>query len=185
MIAAHYLLNDEKLSWAKVMGGLVAVVGASVLLLSKSTGLANLSQGWLGQGLVILASLASALGVVYTRIHLRHENVFVITAGQVFTSLLLAAPVALLIEGLPAANSYGWQGWLAVTSAAFFGPVLLYGLVFYMINQYGASLAGFAGITTPFFSLVIGLLFLGEVLTLPMAVGIVCLSVGVWSLNYF
>jgi drug/metabolite transporter (DMT)-like permease len=54
-----------------------------------------------------------------------------------------------------------------------------------MINKYSASLAGFSGIATPLFSVVIGILLLGEVITLPIAFGALLLLAGVWSLNYF
>lgn len=64
-------------------------------------------------------------------------------------------------------------------------PVLIYWLVFYMIKKYSASFGSFAGITTPFFSVLIGIFFMGEVVTFPMLLGMICLSLGVWSLNYF
>ena len=44
---------------------------------------------------------------------------------------------------------------------------------------------GFAGVATPLFSVLIGILLLGEVITVPIAFGTVLLLVGVWSLNYF
>ena len=45
-------------------------------------------------------------------------------------------------------------------------------------------MAGFAGITTPLFSVCIGLVFLGEVITLPIALGALLLLAGVWSVDY-
>jgi drug/metabolite transporter (DMT)-like permease len=70
-------------------------------------------------------------------------------------------------------------------SATVSAPVLGFWLLFYMINKYSASLAGFSGIATPLFSVVIGILLLGEVITLPIALGALLLLAGICSLNYF
>jgi len=65
------------------------------------------------------------------------------------------------------------------------GQTISYWLFFYIANRYSASLAAFSGVITPLFSVIIGLLFLGEVVTTPMIVGTIFLLVGVWSLHYF
>lgn len=186
LVMAHYLLADEKLTPIKIIGTAIAITGATILLLSNSTGLAvPAGQGWLGQALIIFASFLSALGVIYTRLRLREENAFVVAGGQVIASLVLIAPLAFYLDGFPTFARYAWQGWVGVTVAAVCGPVAIFWLVFYIINKYSASLASFAGIATPFFSILIGVLFLGEVLTLPFVIGSLCLVVGVWSLHNF
>lgn len=186
MVIAHYLLADERLNLVKIVGAAVAITGATILLLNNATGLTvPQQQGWLGQSLIIFASFTSALGVIYTRLRMREVNIFALTGGQIFAGLIFVVPVALMLEGLPNLAGFAWQGWAGALGAALCGPVLIYWLVFYMIKKYSASFGSFAGITTPFFSVLIGMLFMGEVLTLPMLLGMLCLSLGVWSLNYF
>ena len=186
MAIAHYLLSDEKLNPVKIVGAAIAIIGATILVLSNASGLATSSQqGWIGQMLIIFASFTSALGVVYTRVRFPKENIFVVTAGQVLASLAVVAPLAFIVEGVPTLTSYAWQGWVAVFVATLCGPVVVFWLVFYMINKYSASLAGFASIATPFFSIIIGILFLGEVLTIPFIIGTLFLVIGVWSLHNF
>jgi drug/metabolite transporter (DMT)-like permease len=183
---AHLLLADEKLTPAKLMGTLVAISGATLLLLRGETGLMVAhGQGWIGQLFIMLASLSGAGGVVYARIRLRHVNTAVLAAGQVFACTLIFVTLALVVDGVPALASYAWRGWAAMISATVSAPVLGFWLLFYMINKYSASLAGFSGIATPLFSVVIGILLLGEVITLPIAFGALLLLAGVWSLNYF
>jgi drug/metabolite transporter (DMT)-like permease len=122
--------------------------------------------------------------VIYTRLRLREENVLVLTAGQVFASLALLVPVALVVEGVPTLD-YSWQAWGAMAAAAFGGPVAGFAVVFYLIHRYSASLAGMAGIATPLFSALIGVAFLNEVVTAPILAGMMLVLLGVWSLNYF
>lgn len=186
MVIAHYLLSDERLNLVKTLGAAVAITGATILLLSSTNDLTvSPQQDWMGQSLIIFASFTSALGVIYTRVRLREVNIFVMTGGQIFASLAFVGPLVFILEGVPDLRGFAWQGWAGALGAALFGPVLIYWLVFYMIKQYSASFGSFAGITTPFFSVLIGIFFMGEVVTFPMLFGMICLSLGVWSLNYF
>jgi drug/metabolite transporter (DMT)-like permease len=186
IIFAHFLLADEKLTLIKAAGTATAVAGATILLARNETGLAaEHSQGWIGQLLIFAASLSGALGVVFTRLRLRQESPLVLSSGQVFASLMVFIPLAFAVEGLPTLGSYSWQGYVATVIAAVSAPVAAFLLLFYLVNKYSASLGGFAGIATPLFSVIIGILLLGEVITLPIAVGALLLLAGVWSLHYF
>ncbi len=186
IILAHFLLADERLSLVKLAGTLTAVAGATILIISNESGLVlGNDQGWIGQLFILLASLAGAMGVIYTRRRARHERPFVLATGQVFACLLIFTTLALVIEGAPSLAAYPWQSWLAVLGASVSAPVLGFWLLFYLVNKYSASLAGFSGITTPFFSIIVGLLLLGEIITWPIALGTLLLLAGVWSLNYF
>ncbi len=186
VVLAHFLAIDERLNAAKVVGTVVTVFGASILLLSKTSGLASGdSQGWVGQILVIGLSLTCALGLIHTRNTLREVNAFVLATGQLLVSMMISIPLFLLAGNVAEVATYPVEAWIAVGLSAISGPVAGFVLLMYMINKYSASLAGFAGITTPLFSVLIGVLFLSEVLTAHMVVGAVLLLIGVWSLNRF
>jgi drug/metabolite transporter (DMT)-like permease len=186
VIMAHFLLPDEPLSAGKLAGTLLAVGGATLLIVTNSSGLqAATGQGWLGQMLIVLASVAGAFALIYTRQRLRRENVTVLAGGQVFASLAVMAPLCLIFEGIPPVRSYPWQAWAALAVSAVAAPVIGFWLLFYMVNKYSASLGGFSSIATPLFSVGIGVLFLGEVLTWPILVGALLLLVGIWWLNSF
>jgi drug/metabolite transporter (DMT)-like permease len=184
LVLAHFLLPDEKLTPGKIAGCVTALIGATVLIGSNTSGLvAGQQNGWIGQALIILASLAGAAAVIYTRRRAREEPTTVLAAGQIFVNLPLVLLLMLAVDGKPALSTYPPQALAAVVGAAIIGPVIAFWLLFYMIKRYGASLGGYSGIATPLFSAVIGMLFLGEVISLPMAAGSVLLLAGVWSLN--
>jgi drug/metabolite transporter (DMT)-like permease len=94
---AHLLLADEKLTRAKTVGTVIAITGATILLLRGETGLvATHEQGWIGQLFIMLAGLSGACGVIFARIRLRHENTAVLAAGQVFACTLIFVTLALV-----------------------------------------------------------------------------------------
>jgi drug/metabolite transporter (DMT)-like permease len=184
LVLAHFLLPDEKLTLRKVVGCAAALIGAGVLIGSNTSGLAAAqANGWIGQALIVVASLAGAVAVIYTRRRAREEPALVLAAGQIFVNLPLVFLLMLVFDGKPNLATYPPQALAAATAAAIVGPVIAFSLLFYMINRYSASLGGYAGIATPLFSAVIGVLFLGNVISPPMAAGSALLLAGVWSLN--
>ncbi len=184
LLLAHFTLRDERLTRGKVLGTIVAVAGAVLLLSSNASGLTTSGdRGWIGQLLIILASATGAVAMVYTRRYLREDHTLVLAAGQVFASLALFVPVMLTVEGVPRFADFPVGAWAATLAAAISAPVLGFWLLFYIINRYSASLGGFTSIPTPLFSAAIGVLFLGEAITLPIAVGTLLLLAGIWSLN--
>jgi drug/metabolite transporter (DMT)-like permease len=184
LVLAHFLLPDEKLTLGKAAGCAAALAGAVVLIGSNSSGLAAArASGWIGQALIIVAALAGAAAVIYTRRRAREEQTAMLAAGQVFVSLPLVLLLMLAVEGRPTLAAYPPQALLAAAGAAIVGPVIAFWLLFYLINRYSASLGGYSGIATPLFSAIIGVLLLGEIISLPMAAGSALLLAGVWSLN--
>ena len=186
IVLAHFLLPDEKLRPAKIVGTALAISGAVLLVVSNSSGLkAGNSQGWIGQMLIILASAAGAFAVIYTRIRFREADTTALAAGQVFACLAVFLLLGLTTADLPSLTAYPWQAWAAMIVSAVTSPVLGYWLLFYMVKKYSATLGGFAGIATPLFSAIIGILFLGEVLTPIIVISALLVLAGIWALNAF
>jgi drug/metabolite transporter (DMT)-like permease len=184
LVLAHFLLPDEKLTLGKVAGCAAALAGAAVLIGSNASGLsATPTDGWIGQALILFASLAGAVAIIYARRRMRETPTLVLSAGQIFVNVPLVLLMMLVFEGRPVLAAYPPQALMAAAGAAIVGPVIAFWLLFYMIKRFSASLGGYSGIATPLFSAVIGVLLLGEVISLPMAAGSALLLAGVWSLH--
>ncbi len=184
MLMAHFTLHDERLTRGKVLGMVLAVTGAVLLMGSNASGrTAANDQAWIGQLCIIVASILGAAALVYTRRYLRNEHTLVLSAGQVFTSLAILAPALLIVGGFPKPADMSGETWAAVFAAGVFGPVIAFWLLFYMVNRYSASLGGLASIATPLFSVAIGIVFRGEIVTLPIAIGTLLLIAGLWAVN--
>ena len=138
IVLAHFLLPDEKLRPAKIVGTALAISGAVLLVVSNSSGLkAGNSQGWIGQMLIILASAAGAFAIIYTRIRFREANTTTpLAAGQVFACLAVFLLLGLTTADLPSLTTYPWQAWAAMIISAVTSPVLGYWLLFYMVKKY-------------------------------------------------
>ncbi len=186
LVMAHFLLKDEKLDAGKVIGTIATIGGAVILLASNASGLsAGMRYGRLGQLMIILAAATGAFGIVYARMRMPMEDVTLLAGGQVFASLAVFIMLALATGSLPQVTAYPWQAWTGVVVSAVTAPVLGYLLLFYMVTKFSASLGGFAAIATPLFAAVTGILFLGEAITIQIALGTLLLLAGCLSLNSF
>lgn len=186
IVLAHFMLADEKLRPAKIAGTVLATSGAIFLIASNASGLrVENGQGWIGQVLIILAAFAGAFAVVYARIRVRQVDTTALAAGQVFACLAVFLLLGLLTGGLPKLPAYPWQATAAAMVSAIAAPVLGFWLLFYMVRKYSATLGGFAGIATPLFSAIIGIVFLGEVLTPIIVLSALLVLAGIWLLNTF
>jgi drug/metabolite transporter (DMT)-like permease len=119
------------------------------------------------------------------RVRFRQVPAAVLGGGQVLASLVVMLPFALLTEGIPTLSAISLQSWLGMLVAALSAPVAAYWLLIYIVNKHSASLGGFAGVATPVFSVLIGVLFLREVITAPIAIGTLFLIAGVLTIQYF
>jgi len=186
IVLAHFMLADEKLRPAKIAGTVLATSGAIFLIASNASGLrVATGQGWVGQILIILAAFAGAFAVVYARIRVRQMDTTALAAGQVFGCLAVFLLLGLITDGLPKLAAYPWQATAAAAVSAISAPVLGFWLLFYMVRKYSATLGGFAGIATPLFSAIIGILFLGEILTPIIVLSALLVLAGIWLLNTF
>ena len=184
LLMAHFTLHDERLTRGKVLGMILALVGAVLLMGSNASGrTASSDRAWIGQLLIILACITGAAALVYTRRYLRAENTLVLSTGQVLASLAVLGPALLVSGGAASLPAVPPTALAAVLASAIAGPVIAFWLLFHMVNRYSASLGGLAGIATPLFSVVIGVLFLGEIVTLPILVGTALLLAGIWAVN--
>ncbi len=184
LLMAHFTLHDERLTRGKVLGMVLALVGAVLLMGSNASGrTASSDRAWIGQLLIILACITGAAALVYTRRHLRAENTLVLSTGQVLASLAVLGPALLIGGGAASLPAVPPTALAAVLASAIAGPVIAFWLLFHMVNRYSASLGGLAGIATPLFSVLIGVLFLGEIVTLPIVVGTALLLAGIWAVN--
>jgi drug/metabolite transporter (DMT)-like permease len=148
-----------------------AFAGVLLLILTRTSGLAGIATGFeiRGQLLALASALISAAGIVYARRALRQVNAVVVTAGQMFTGLLLTLPIALLLNDTDL-STLTWRAWFATFYAAMIGSYLGFLLLFYMVRRYGATVAALPAYLMPPVSATIGALLLGEVIT-PSLIG--------------
>jgi len=147
-----------------VLAALSGVAGVGLLILEPQARLDTL-----GVSAAILGALSMALGTVLTRKYQPPVSPLVFTAWQLTAGGLLLLPVALLLEpGFPLPSALNLAGllWLGVVGAAF-----TYFLWFRGISRLGPATVTAFGFLSPLTAVLLGWIWLGQVLTSLQALG--------------
>ena len=168
-VFAHFMLPDEPLSVAKIVGLFVAFTGVAALLLSGDSGLSEGGRPFLAVGLGLTAVVSIGYGGAFAKRYAGSYSPIMLTGLQfgLSSAFLLVAMVA--IEGVPSdVTARGWGLMVFMAVAATFMPFLLF---YWLLQTISATDASFIGYLVPFVALTGGILLLGEELQGGIVVG--------------
>jgi drug/metabolite transporter (DMT)-like permease len=163
---------QEKSTGTRFIGILLGIAGVAVLAGVRPEG------GWWGVAgtlAVVLASLAYAVGTMYSQTLLVETENLVLAAASVMWGAILLTPIGLLQapSDLPSVKAIG-----SVAALAILGTVVGQLLFFRLIYQYGSARAALVVYLLPVTALFYGALLLDEPITAQAIVGLVLILIG-------
>lgn len=169
VIVAHLCTADEKITPRKLAGILVGFAGVALMI---GPGLVNsLGGGVLAELACVVAALAYALaGVLARRFRAMGVSPLSVTIGQLTVATVMMLPVA-LIGDRP--WTLAWPPFEAIAAIAALAVVCTafgYVLYFKLIDSSGATNALLVTLLVPPTAMLLGVLFLGEVIA-PVDIG--------------
>ncbi len=173
-VGAWLWLPEERLTWIKIVGLGLGVVGTALLMSD------NLTFGGgkpVALGLMILSAASAGLGTAWVKRLVDKVHPLLLTGVQ----MMVAGPLLLLIglatERLPASASAGALLSLAyLIVAASCVTFVVYYWVMQRASAVSMSLIAFA---TPPVAVILGVVFLGERVGLSLLAGMIAIIVGV------
>lgn len=181
ILLAHYFVEDDRLTPAKV-GGVLIGFGGLVLLIVPSLVDGIQATTW---GLLAIAVAAASYGVaiVYSRLNLRGQPPLVAPTAQLGLAALFMLPLSLIFEQpyslpLPSLTSLG-----ALLALAVFGTAVAFVVYYRIIEQVSASYVSMVTYLVPVFGVVLGVLVLNEQLTWNAYAGCGLILTGVMIVN--
>jgi len=177
VLLAHYTSKDENITRYKAIGvglgfvGVLCVIGLD----SFATGLGDL----LPQLAIILAAASYVVsGAMIKR--LEGVSSTMLSAGVLLGGSLITLPAALLMEQ-PLEQLTG-QSNTAIMALVYLGLIptaAAFFVRFYLIRIYGYTFVSQVGYLVPVFSVLFGVMLLGESVTMAMLVGLVLILSGI------
>jgi drug/metabolite transporter (DMT)-like permease len=182
VIVAHLFTRDEKLSGRKLVGvllgfgGVIAMIGPDLL--------GSIGNNVLAQLACVTAALCYALAGVWAR---RFKAMglppVAVTTGQLTVGALIMLPIALMADRpwlapLPSLQAIGAIAALAVVCSAF-----AYILYFRLIDGAGATNALLVTLLVPPVAILLGALFLGEILQPRDFAGLALIALGLAAID--
>src|SRR5262249_27657571 len=171
--------HQETLTPRRLFG--VAIGFAGVIGITGVSALFALGDQLLGQAMIIIATVSSAVGVIHGR-HFDDVAPEVVAAGMLSAAAILLLPLSLLLETpWPAPPSAASLTALVVNAviATAFGFVVY----FQLIRRIGSVGTSSASYVKPMAGVLIGCGFLGEPLTWSLAAGTLAILIGVAAIN--
>ncbi|MEM8862304.1 MAG: DMT family transporter, partial [Chloroflexota bacterium] len=182
VLFAHFMLDDEKLTWRTSLGIALALAGAVLLALRGETGLADSSGSILGYGLVLGGILLGSAGTIYARKYMKQYDAYDVASIRMFGAMGLIVPLSLLTVGfdLSQVTNAGYGALVYAAVVGTFGGMML---AFYNVKHFGATASSMTAYVIPIAANIGGILLLGEIFTRGMLVGTALIIVGIYIIN--
>jgi drug/metabolite transporter (DMT)-like permease len=185
VMIAHVAFADERLTVTKIVGVLLGFAGVIILASRNIDGTQVALDNLLGQGAIVLAALLFAWTTVYTRQTLRDQPVsplaLAVGASTVSGVFMIAWFLVSLLFGatLPAISTLQTDTLVSIFMLGVFNTLIAVVLANYVIRELGASRANMQAYIVPIIALVLGAIFLDEVIDLTVITGSVVILLGV------
>jgi len=181
ILIAHFATGDDRLTPAKVTGGLLGFIGLAILVLPDiRLGMTGTIAGVVA---VVVAAISYGVGVVYAKVHLRGLSVKHSTGMQLWLATIYLVPLSIYLEGPINVYHLAWSTITAVLILAVMGTAVAFVLFYYLVEKAGPSFAAFVTYLVPIFAVVLGVLFLQESVSQEVFWGATLIFAGAITMN--
>jgi len=175
VVLAHGLTADEKMTAGKAGGVLFGLLGVAVIM--GPDAVAGLGGAFLAQAAILGAALSYAFAGIFGR-RFKERTPAVTACGQVTMSSLMMAPIAFITEDPLAGAMPGPLTWAAIVALGIVSTAFAYILYFHILKVAGATNVLVVTFLVPVSAIILGVLFLGEILLARHLTGMALIGVG-------
>jgi len=182
-IAAHFFLPDERMTGLKAFGVALALGGSLFLALRGETGLAGIGPaGPLGFILVMAALMGETVNAMLIRRRMKEMDPWEVT----WIRLTISAVILLVITaffGKFSLAGISSAGYLSLVLAGLVGALGGQLLAYYITHRFSATAFSLTSYLVPIAATGFGVLFLHEIVTWGMVVGVILIGGGIYFIN--
>jgi drug/metabolite transporter (DMT)-like permease len=180
ILAAHALTNNEKINWKKGVGVLFGFLGVAVLI--GPSAITGSGGDVVGEAACLCAALTYGFAGIYGR-RFKDIPALKVATGQITGSTLVLIPLAALIDHpwtLPVPSAHAFEAWIGI---AVFSTALAYMIYFRILAVAGATNLMLVTFLLPISALLLGVLCLGESITLQAIGGMALIGIGLAAID--
>ena len=179
LLIAHFMLQDDRMTVNKVVGVLIGFVGV-VFIMGKDISISQNSA--LGQLAVIVASMFYAFSGVYARKNTTHVEGIVRGASPLVSAAVFMGAASFVVENpvqVPALPIT----WIALLWLGILGSGVAFMMLYYLFHEIGPTRTSMITYIFPVGGVILGVLFLDELLTWQLIAGTVLIIVSLIVVN--
>ena len=174
LFVSHYTTHDDKLSGRKFAGMLIGLCGLVVIV--GQDAIAGVTEDLLGDLAVLAAIICYVLSTALVR-KVRSTAKEAMATGNMIISAVILAPIMLMMEHPPITN-LSLDSILAIAYLGIVTTGVGYVLRFHMVMTVGQSFTSMASYIMPIVGVFLGVLFLGEPLTISLVAALALVLLG-------
>ena len=181
LVLAPMLIADEKITRRKLIGLVLGFGGIVLLMANKVT--ENFATVGLGQLLMLCAAISYALAAIFARKFSPQLQAEWQAFLQMSSAFLFLLPAAILMEGSLALPKVGIT-WLSILWMGIMGSCVSLLIFFDLLRKVGPTRTVLVSYIFPVTGVILGVVFLNEVLDVRMIVAGVVILAGVIIVNH-
>jgi drug/metabolite transporter (DMT)-like permease len=177
LVIAHIHLPGERMTWAKVVGVVLGIVGVAVVF-SNQLAIAG-GKALAGCVALVLSAFFAAYSNVLVKAYGKNLEPAILAAGQMFFGLIPLLLVGLLLEGNPLAFRWTPMALVSLFYLALVGTVIAFLLYYWLVHNMDVTKSMLISLVTPVVAVVLGMVVLGEELSWRTIVGGLMIMAGI------
>ncbi len=181
LVLAHFFINDDRMTPAKLIGTLVGFGGLALLIAPSLLGGVQATV-W-GLLAVTLASACYGVAIIYSRKNLRGLPPLVAPTAQLLLAALFLLPFSLILEQPYLRPLPSWPALGSLVALAVFGTALAFVIYYRLLEQISATYLSMVTYLVPVFGVILGVVVLDERLDWHTYLGCALILLGVMIVN--
>lgn len=167
-VLAHFMLADDKMDWKRAIGLPLGFIGI-VMIVARDYVPGEPNRLW-GQAAILAAAVLYAASAIYIRRGTEEVNPVVRALVPLAAADVLLWVTTPIVEA-PLRWPQQLDTWIAIVWLGVLGTFLAYLIYFYLVHSIGPTRATMVTYTFPVVGVVLGVLFLNEMLDLNIVLG--------------
>ena len=182
VVLANFMVSDEKLTGQKLIGVLLGFVGLIVLVLPNIvSGLEATQAGIIA---VTIGAVSYGVAIVYSKKHLKNAPSMHAPSAQLLGASIYLIPLSLIMESPANLLDVSWQAIGSVVILAVFGTAIAFVLYYKILEKTSASYLSLVTYLMPIYGVILGVMFMNEMISLEMIFGMILILIGIVVVNF-
>jgi len=177
MVIAHFYLPQERITWARLTGVLLGVIGVGVIFSNQLATSGNMALA--GSAALVLSSICVALSNVLVKARGKDLDPSIIAAGQMTCGLIPLLLIGIPLEGNPFNFRWTTVAVVCLFYLAIVGSVLAFILYYWLLRNMEVTKTMLIALVTPIVAVTLGMIVLSEELDWRTFAGGVMIIAGI------
>jgi drug/metabolite transporter (DMT)-like permease len=162
LVIAHFYLPEERLSFVKILGVMVGVIGVAVVF-SSQLEIAG-SKALAGCVALLISAVFVAYSNVIVKAYCKHLEPTVLAAGQMICGMVPLLLIGIPLEGNPLKFHWTPIAIIAMLYLAIVGSVIAFVLYYWLMKHMDVTKTLLIALVTPVVAVTLGMIVLKETL---------------------